>query len=66
MVCWKIKNTRELIYELIKQGVESNSDIAQELGITTAAVSKHAARLIAENYVRKQGSRYVLYYGKEL
>jgi predicted transcriptional regulator len=66
MVCWKIKNTRELIYELIKQGVESNSDIAQELGITTAAVSKHATQLIAENYVRKQGSRYVLYYGKEL
>jgi hypothetical protein len=63
-VNWKLKDTKELVYELVKQGVESNSDIAQELDITTAAVSKCAAQLITENLIRKQGSRYVLYSGK--
>jgi hypothetical protein len=30
VVEWKAKDTKELVYELIKQGVESNSDIAQD------------------------------------
>jgi KaiC/GvpD/RAD55 family RecA-like ATPase len=64
LVDWKLKDTKELVYELIKQGVESNSDIAQELDISTGTVSIYAAQLIAENLVRKQGSRYVLYCGK--
>jgi putative DNA primase/helicase len=59
VVEWKAKDTKELVYELVKQGVESNSDIAQELDISTAFVSKCANLLIAENFIKKQGSRYV-------
>jgi predicted transcriptional regulator len=56
-VNWKLKDTKEFVYELIKQAVESNSDIAQEFGISTGTISIYAAQLIAENLVRKQGSR---------
>jgi predicted transcriptional regulator len=41
---------------LIKQGVDSNSDIAAELGITKGAVSQHTNPLVVENFIKKQGS----------
>jgi predicted transcriptional regulator len=68
-VNWKLKDTEELVCELIKRGVESNSDIAQELGIPTGTVSKgavtqHANRLMNECLIKKQGPRYVLCCGK--
>jgi ATP/maltotriose-dependent transcriptional regulator MalT len=60
LVNWKLKDTKELVYELIKQGVESNGDIADELGITKGTVSFHINRLVAENLVRKHGPHYVI------
>jgi predicted transcriptional regulator len=64
-VTWRPTDTRELIYELIKNGVDSNADIAAELGITKGAVSIHVNKLIGENFVKKLGPRYVLSYGRE-
>jgi predicted transcriptional regulator len=55
-----LKDTKELVYELIKQGVESNSDIADELGISKGAVAQHANKLMNECLIKKQGTRYVL------
>ncbi|MDR0740317.1 MAG: transcriptional regulator, partial [Puniceicoccales bacterium] len=60
LVNWKLKDTKELVYELIKQGVESNSDIADELGISKGAVAQHANKLMNECLIKKQGTRYVL------
>jgi hypothetical protein len=59
-VDWKVKDTKELVYELIKQGVDSNADIAQQLDTSTANMSKCAAQLMAENFVKKQGIQYML------
>ncbi|MDR2737509.1 MAG: winged helix-turn-helix domain-containing protein [Puniceicoccales bacterium] len=59
-VTWRPTDTKELVYELIKQGVDSNGDIADELGITKGTVSFHINRLVAENLVKKQGAHYVI------
>jgi hypothetical protein len=59
-VTWRPTDTREIIYELIRNGVDSNADIAAELGITKGAVSQHANQLIVGGFVKKQGGRYVL------
>jgi hypothetical protein len=64
-VTWRPTDTKDLAYELIKNGVDSNADIAAELGITRGTVSFHIGKLIAENFIKKQGARYVLYYGRE-
>jgi hypothetical protein len=64
-VTWRPTDTRELVYELIANGMDSNADIAAELGITKGAVSFHANRLVAENFIKKHGMRYVLSYDRE-
>jgi hypothetical protein len=56
------KDFKELDCELIKWGVESNGDIAQELGIPTETVSKGG--LMNECLMKKWGPRYVLCCGK--
>jgi hypothetical protein len=64
-VSWQLTDIRELVYELIAHGVDSNADIAAELAIAKGTVSFHANRLIAENFIRRQGVRYVLTYDRE-
>jgi predicted transcriptional regulator len=64
-VTWRPTDTRELIYALIKNGMDSNADIAAELGIAKGAVFIHVNKLIGENFVKKQGPRYVISYGRE-
>jgi hypothetical protein len=54
-VIWRPTDTIELVYELIKQEVDSNADIAAELGITKGTASKCAIKLIHENIVKKLG-----------
>jgi predicted transcriptional regulator len=61
-VNWKPTDTEALVYELIKSGVDSNSDIAQELDITPGMVSRYAKKLINDNFIKKEGQRYVLSY----
>jgi hypothetical protein len=56
----KPTDTEILVYELIKSGVEYNADIAQELNISTATVSRYAKNLITDNSIKKEGQRYVL------
>jgi hypothetical protein len=61
-VNWKQTDLETRVYELIKSGVESNADIAQELDITTGTVSKCAKKLINDNFIKKEGQRYVVSY----
>ncbi len=51
---------QSLVYELIKSGIDSNSDIAQELSITTGMVSKYAKTLMNEGVIKKDGQKYVI------
>jgi hypothetical protein len=52
---WRPTDIKEFVYELIKNGVDSNADIAAELGITKGVVPIYVSKLIAENFVKKQG-----------
>jgi putative DNA primase/helicase len=61
-VNWKLTDPETRVYELIKSGVESNSDIAQELNITTGMVSRYAKKLMNDNFIKKEGQRYVISY----
>jgi hypothetical protein len=61
-VNWKQTDLETRVYELIKSGVESNADIAQELDITTGTVSKCAKKLMNDNFIKKEGQRYVISY----
>jgi predicted transcriptional regulator len=63
-VSWKLTDTETLAYELIKSGVDSNADIADELGISKALVSRHAKKLINDNFIKKEGQRYVVSYDR--
>ncbi len=58
-VNWKLTDTKKLIYELIKSGVDSNSDIAQELNITKGVVSIHVHKLVESGLIKKDGQRYI-------
>jgi Mn-dependent DtxR family transcriptional regulator len=49
-----------LVYDLIRSGLESCSDIAEELGITKGSVSEFATKLANDGLIKKQGNRYVL------
>jgi hypothetical protein len=49
-----------LVYELIKSGIEFNADIADELGVSKGLVSIYAKRLINDNFIKKEGQKYVL------
>jgi hypothetical protein len=53
-------DTKTLIYDLIVDGLESCSDIAEELGITKVMVSRHVADLIEIGMVKKRGKSYIL------
>jgi DNA-binding NarL/FixJ family response regulator len=61
-VNWKLTDLETRVYELIKSGVESNADIAQELDITTGTVSKCAKKLMNDNFIKKEGQQYVISY----
>jgi predicted transcriptional regulator len=61
-VNWKQTNLENLVYELIKSGIDLNADIAEELEISKALVSRHAKRLINDNFIKKEGQRYVISY----
>jgi hypothetical protein len=61
-VGWKPTDLEMLVYELIKSGVDLNADIAEELGTSKALVSRYAKRLINDNFIKKEGQRYVLSY----
>jgi hypothetical protein len=61
-VNWKLTDLETLVYELIKSGIEYNADIAGELSISTATVSRYAKKLINDNFIKKEGQRYVVSY----
>jgi hypothetical protein len=61
-VNWGLTDLEGMIYELIKNGVEYCSDIAEELSIGKSLVSYYAKRLIGQNFIKKEGLRYVLSY----
>ncbi|MDR2628912.1 MAG: AAA family ATPase [Puniceicoccales bacterium] len=61
-VNWKLTDIETRVYELIKSGVDLNADIAEELGISKALVSRHAKKLIGDNFIKKEGQRYVISY----
>jgi hypothetical protein len=63
-VNWKLTDLETLIYELIKSGIDLNADIAEELGISKALVSRHAKKLINDNFIKKEGQRYVVSYDR--
>jgi DNA-binding transcriptional ArsR family regulator len=52
-------NMEGRIYELIKSGIGSNAEIAEETGITKGAVSQHIKRLTDRGFIRKEGQIYV-------
>jgi predicted transcriptional regulator len=59
-VTWVPSDTKALVYDLIRSGLESCSDTAEQLGITTSSVSEFATRLMGDELIKKQGHRYVL------
>jgi DNA-directed RNA polymerase specialized sigma subunit len=63
-VNWKLTDLETRVYELIKSGVNLNADIAEELGISKALVSRHAKKLIGDNFIKKEGQQYVLSYNQ--
>jgi predicted transcriptional regulator len=61
-VNWKLTDIETRVYELIKSGMDSNADIADELGVSKGLVSIYVKRLINDNFIKKEGQRYVLSY----
>jgi hypothetical protein len=59
-VSWMPTDLETLVYELIKSSVDRNADIAEEFGTSKALVSRDAKRLINDNFIKKEGQRYVL------
>jgi hypothetical protein len=59
-VDWKLTDLETRVYELIKSGMDSNADIADELGVSKGLVSIYVKRLINDNFIKKEGQRYVL------
>jgi hypothetical protein len=53
-------DTKVLVYDAIRDGIDSCSDIAEYLGITKGAVSQFATRLVSDGLIKKQGNRYEL------
>jgi predicted Rossmann fold nucleotide-binding protein DprA/Smf involved in DNA uptake len=51
---------RARIYDLIRDGMDSCSDIAEYLGVTKGSVSQFATQLIADGLIKKQGNLYVI------
>jgi hypothetical protein len=61
-VNWGLTDLEGMIYELIKNGMEYCNDIAEELSIGKSLVSYYAKKLIGQNFIKKEGLRYVLSY----
>jgi predicted transcriptional regulator len=51
---------KELVSELIKRIMESNAEIAEEIGITKSTVSKYTNQRFGENFNKKQWQKYML------
>jgi hypothetical protein len=58
-VSWKPTDLETLVYEPIKNGMDLNADMAEELGTSKALVSRYAKRFINEYFIKKEGQRYV-------
>jgi hypothetical protein len=52
-------DTKILVYDAVKSGMGSCSDIAEYLGITKGAVSQFATQLVSDRLIKKQGNLYV-------
>ncbi|MDR2628846.1 MAG: AAA family ATPase [Puniceicoccales bacterium] len=50
---------RAKIYDLIRDGIESCSDLAEEVGITKGMVSRYATDLSQKGLIKKQGNLYI-------
>jgi hypothetical protein len=61
-VNWKLTDLVEQVYEMIKDGAECCSDIAESLNRGKMEVSRCAKRLMDKGFIKKEGHRYVLSY----
>jgi len=59
-VSWKKMSTMQIFRQWIEDGMNSASDIAEEMCISKGQVSKMAKRAIAEGWLKKDGRDYAL------
>jgi predicted transcriptional regulator len=53
------KGFDEKVYELIKVGIDTATEISQEMGCSPATISRAAHRMIQRKLIHKSGRKYV-------
>jgi putative DNA primase/helicase len=60
IVTYRVADGMTIFLDLIESGIETNKEIAEEMGVTVGRVSQLASRAENEGWIKKNGAKYKL------